>query len=245
MTLLRFSGVSDRGPSGKLWQGLVDWTKGTLAVSNGVVDVDDFWPYNAGNFTLSGDSGSAATVTAVPFGVLSITATQAADAVSGYQRNSYVDLTSIREVCIETSLDPTDDNDTTQTFVGFTDEALDGFFGSDNTPDGSAIGVRWNGDETFDLIAIDASDVITVLADAFATVARTAGNCLIGCRIKRTSATNYQVIGSVNGATVKVNTTSSVVPQVAMLPSVIHTNDNEAAPLFTNDWVAVIDYTPA
>jgi hypothetical protein len=243
MTLVRFSGVSDRGPSGKLWNGLVDWTQGTLAVAGGVVLGTDFFPYNAGDITLSGDSGSAVTLSAVPYGVINVTATQAADAVSGWQWNCYVDLTSINEVVIEVEVTNVDDDATTETFVGFTDEALDGFWGADNTPDGSAIGLRWNADETIDLIAIGSTDTITELAAAIATVERTAGSTKLGVRIKRETTTNYTVWGSVNGATTKVNTTSTIVPQVAMLPTVAHTNDNESAPNFTSDWGFVLDNT--
>lgn len=243
MTLVRFSSVSDRGPSGKLWNGLVDWVRGTLAVANGVFLGTDFFPYNSGDITLSGDSGSAASVSSVPYGVVSFTASQAADAVSGYQWNCYVDLTSINQVCMEVEVTNVDDNDSTQTFVGFTDEALDGMWGSDNTPDGSAIGLLWNGDETIDLVAIASDDTITTLAAEIATVARTAGSTKLGIRIKQETTTNYTVWGSVNGVTTRVYTTSTVVPQAAMKPTVAHTNDNEAAPTFTGDWGFVLDNT--
>lgn len=243
-TLIRVGAATGRGPSPTLWSNLVDWVKGTLAPGVGTSYFTDHTPYNAGDRTLSGDSGSAAAVQTDRFGVVEYTASQAADAVSGYQLNNYVDLdaTAFKDVCFESRLNPVADNATIQAFVGFTDEALDGFFGSDNTPDGSAIGVRLNTDETVDLIAISSSDTITLLKHELATgVERDAGPHKLGIRIKKETSTSYSVYGSVNGVTTRVTVASTSIPGAAMLPTVAYTDDNTAAPAVDEDWCGFIE----
>lgn len=238
-TPIRFQASGQRGPSATLWGNLVDWVKGTLAPGIGTSYFTDHAPYNAGDRTLSGDSGSAAAVQTDRFGVVEFTASQAADAVSGYQLNTYVDLdaTAFKECVIESTVNPVADNATIQAFVGFTDEALDGFFGSDNTPDGSAIGVRLNTDETVDLIAIASDDTISVLyAEVATAVTRDGGPHKLGCRVKRETSTSYSVYGSVNGVTKRVTVASTSIPGAAMLPTVAYTDDNNAAAAFDEDW---------
>jgi hypothetical protein len=244
-TLIRVGGdPTSRGPSATLWSNLVDWVRGTLAPGIGTSYFTDHAPYNAGDRTLSGDSGAAAAVQAERFGVVEYTASQAADAVSGYQLNHYVDLdaAAFKDVCIESTVKPVADNATIQAFVGFTDEALDGFFGSDNTPDGSAIGVRLNTDETVDLIAIASVDTITVIKHELATgVERTAGPHKLGIRVKKETSTSYSVYGSVNGVTTRVTVQSTVIPGAPMLPTVAYTDDNTAAPAFDEDWCGFVE----
>lgn len=238
-TLIRFETTDERGPSGKLWGNLVDWVKGVQKGNGASTYFNDFTPYNAGDITISGDTGGAVAIQAEPLGVVEITATQAADAVSGFQLNEYVDFDAagFREAVIETCIESVADAAANEAFVGWTDEALDGFYGTDNTPDGSALGLRWNTDETVDLVSISAADAITVLYHEVATgVERTDGRAKLGIRVRKETATRYTVIASVNGVTVRVSTTT--IPGEPMLPTVAGTNDNGAAPAYDCDWIA-------
>lgn len=241
-TLIRIAGADGRGPSASLWSNLVDWVKGTLATQVGAAYFTDHVPYNAGDITAA--AGTTVSAQAVRFGVVRHTIATTADGVSGFQLNNYVDLnaTGFKECCFEADVNAINDNATIQAFVGFTDEALLGFFGNDNTPDGSAIGLLWNGDETVDLIAISAADAITVLKHELATgVERTAGPHSFGIRIRKETPTSYSVFGSVNGVVTRVGVASTVIPGEPMLPTVALTDDNTAAVTFDNDWVAFLE----
>jgi hypothetical protein len=249
-TLIRFETTDERGPSGKLWGNLVDWVKGTLKVDGGVSYVQDFDPaplaITHADTTMSADSGAAAALQAEPMGVVEYTASQAADAVSGFQVNSYVDFdaTGFREAVIEVCVESVADNAANEMFVGWSDEALDGFYGTDNTPDGSSLGLRWNTDETVDLVSIASNDTVTVLKAEVATgIERTDGRAKLGVRIRKETATRYSVIASVNGVTTKVSTTT--IPGAAMFPTVAMTNDNGATPAFDIDWIATLNVAAA
>jgi len=253
MTLIRFEGSDDRGPSGTLWNSLVDWVTGTLAVQSGVTDTDDFWPYGgallgsavqSGGITLSTDAGSAAAVQAVPFGEVNFTATIAADAVAGYYRNSYVDFSDARQVCREVYLESIADATDPQTFIGWADTIPISLFGADGVVDGSALGLLWNADETVDLIAVASDDTLTVLYHEVATgILRTDGKHKFGVRVKKETATQYSVFASVNGV-VKVARTA-LVPGAPMFPIVAQYIDGTTAPSFDVDWDANVDATPA
>lgn len=251
MSLIRFNSTPDRGPSGELWLGIVDWTKGSESLDLFASRIEDFFPYlgDAVGIALSGDSGSAATAQSVQFGVVEFTATQAADAVAGYQVQLSTDLDAdtFRRFGMEVRFKVVDDNSTTQTFIGLTDEALDGFFGTDNTPDGSSLGLRWNSDETVDLVSISSSDTITVLIDTIATVERTVGWVKFGFTVEKQNDTEFLLIANLSrteSGTLKTTTkraTTTTIPGAAMKPSVIHTNDNQAAPKIQVDWDIVYD----
>ena len=241
--MIRVDVTGGRGPSGALWTNLVDWVTGTLAVEGGSGGVQDFAPYPLAaaddDITLSGDSGSAIALQAEPNGVVELTASQAADAVSGFQVNAYVDFdaTGFKEACFEVDVESVADAAANEMFIGWTDEALDGFYGTDNTPDGSALGLRWNTDETVDLVSIASDDTVTVLKAEVATgIVRDGGHHQFGVRCRKETATQFTVIGSVNGVTKKVVTTT--IPGAAMFPTCAMTNDNGAAPSFDCDWYA-------
>lgn len=246
MSLIRFESVNDRGIPGELWSSIADWVGDTHELGLAAVDQDDFHPYLGDDvgIALSGDAGSAAAVQTVPFGVVQFTATQAADAVAGFNVDEYVDLddSTFQKCAFAVRFKVIDDNDSSQTFIGLTDEALDGFFGADNTPDGSAFGLRWNGDETVDLVSIASDDTITVVIDAIATVARTTGWQRWGFTIENLDGTNYKcvaVLAREESSELVVSTksaTTATIPGAAMYPAVIQTNDNEAAPTIQVDW---------
>lgn len=250
MSLLRFPNAAGRGPTGALWSGIADWAKGINALDQGSGRVDDFTPYLGDDVGITIDGDAGAVQTDEPHGVVLYTeGTTGADECAGFLVNQYVDLdrTGFKLFCMEARLKSNDDNDTTQTFVGLSDVTIGSFFGTDNTPDGSSIGIRWNGDETLDLVSISSTDVITVLKDSFATVPRTDGFVKIGVKIENLDGTNYLVTATItndeqdDAATVVATATTSTIPGEVMRPYVIHTNDNEADPAMEVDWYAVYD----
>src|SRR5688572_26487626 len=113
-TLIRFEGTDERGPSAELWGGLVDWVDGTLKIDSGVCLVRDI--HDSGVITLSGDTGSAATVVAEPGGITEFTATQAADAVSGFTVNYAIEAAMTKQAVIEVRLEAVADTAATEMF---------------------------------------------------------------------------------------------------------------------------------
>lgn len=249
MALIRFDNAAGRGPSGQLWIGAVDWAKGVNTLDLGSGYLEDHTPFKGDAVGRTSTGDGAVLQSDSRHGVVNYDEAQGADEVVGFQIEQYVDLdaTDFKLFCMETRIKSNDDNDTTETFVGLSDVTIGSFWGADNTPDGSSIGVLWDGDETFDLVSIASNDTITTLKAAFATVARTVGFVKIGLRIENLDGTNYRVTGTVtsgSGTSAKTETgaaTTSTIPGAAMKPVVLHTNDNEAAPDFEEDWTAYVD----
>lgn len=247
--LIRFASVNDRGIPGELWAEIADWVSGAEELALAAQYKEDFHPYLGDDvgIALSGDTGSAAAIQAVPFGVVQFTATQAADAVAGFDVDLYVDFdhATFKKFAMAARFKVVDDNDTSQTLIGVYDDALDGLFGTDNTPDGSAFALRWNGDETVDLVSIASDDTITVVIDTIATIARTTGWQRWGFVIENVDGTTYKCkavlareVSDELVVTTKAATTTTI-PGAAMQPVVAQTNDNEAAPVIQVDYVRV------
>lgn len=256
MTLVRFEGNSDRGPSGALWNNIVDWTKGTLAIAGGVVDVDDFAPYNgpaatadgqSGGTLLSADSGSAATVSAVPFGFVSFAASAGTYAVAGYARAFYIDLTSIQQVCREVKFSRTAGGTGTEwSLIGFSDQAPESVITTSGALDSGSnedtLGLRWNNDLTVDLVAcVDGTE--TILATAIASAVSNADSHKFGLRIKKETSTKYTIFSSVDGVVTTTHVASTAIPQNAMRPVAVTTISATDAPIIVVDWDATIDAT--
>lgn len=247
MTLIRFDNAAGRGLSGRLWGGLAEWLKGGSVLDQFSGGVEDFAPYLGDAVGMTID-GTAAVQTDEPHGVVKFSETQGADECAGFYVDENVDLDDdFVEFCLEARLKSNDDDSTTQTFVGLSDVTIGSFFGSDNTPDGSSLGVRWNGDETLDLVSIASDDTITVIDDAFATVERTVGFVKIGLHVTNLDGTNYRVVGTVasgSGTSAKVQIgqgTTSTIPTAVMKPIIIHTNDNQSAVDMEVDWRAYLN----
>lgn len=252
MTLVRFEGTTDRGPSGTLWNSIVDWVRGTLRIEAGAIDCEDFTPYNAGNLTLSADSGSAATVNAVQFGVVSFAATAGTYAGAGYVRNFYVDLTNIRQVCTEAYLSRTPGaTGTESSFIGFSDQLAGAVYDSSGGLDGGSgedtLGLLWNDDGTVDLVTVINSATMVVLINDVATGITSAAATFhkFGLRIKKETSTKYTLFASVNGVVKKVSVASTAIPQVAMRPVVVTVVSATDAPVVDVDWHITIDASPS
>jgi hypothetical protein len=249
MTLIRFEGTSDRGPSGTLWNSLVDWVTGTLHVAGCAFSGTDFFPYNAGDITLSAAGSSAATVSAVPFGVVSFAAAAGTYPGAGYVINEYVDLTSIRQVCVEARLSRTAGATGAEiTFIGFSDQLSDAVFDASGGLDGGSgedtLGLLWNDDLTVDLVSVINSATTVVLIHEVATAISNTGFHKFGLRIQQHSSTKYTIYASVDGAVKKVNVTSSQITQAAMRPVVVTVISATDAPEMAVDWHFVLDGTP-
>jgi hypothetical protein len=248
MTLIRFEGSSDRGPSGTLWNSLVDWVRGTLAVPGGCLDAEDFFPYNSASVVLSGDGGSAATVSAVQFGVVSFAASAGTYAVAGYARPEYIDLTSIRQVCREVRFSRTAGATGAEiSFIGFSDQAPEAVFHSDGTLDGGSaedqLGLRWNDDLTVDLVSV-VNGTATILSTALATAVSNTGFHKFGLRIVKLTSTKYSIYSSVDGVVTVVHVASTAISQVAMRPVAVTTISATDAPVIVVDWDFTLDSTP-
>lgn len=258
MSLLRFEGTSDRGPSGKLWNSLVDWQTGSAKIAFGCEDCDDFFPYTgpdatadgkAGGFLLSADTGSAAATAAVPYGVVAFAATAGTFAVAGYAKDEYVDLTSIKEVVTEARVSRTAGATGSETtFVGFSDQAPEAVFHSDGTLDGGTseetLGLRWNNDLTVDLVSVVAGTA-TVLDAAVATAVSNTGFHKFGLRVKRVDATHYSLFASVDGVVTQTNVANTAITQDAMRPVAVTTISATDAPTLLVDWHCTLDATPS
>lgn len=248
--LIRFDNSDDRGPSGSLWGRLVDWVRGTLAVTGGVLDGTDFFPYNAGDITLSADSGSAATVSAVPFGVVSFAATAGTYPAAGYSRNSYVDLTNIREVCTEARVSRTaGGTGSEQTFVGFSDQLPGAVFDSSGGLDGGSgedtLGLLWKDNGAVDLVSVINSATAVVLKADVATGLSNTGFHKLGLRIIKETATKYTLLASVDGVVKRLSVASTAISQAAMKPVAVSTISATDAPEMSVDWHFTLDATPS
>lgn len=249
MSLNRYEGSGTRGPTAELWAGIADWPHGVNSIDLGSGRIDDHTPFLGDDVGRTSTGDGAVLQTDEPHGVVNYDEAQGTDEVTGFQYEQVVDLdrTGFKAFAIESRVKSNDDNATTETFVGLTDVAIGSFWGADNTPDGSSIGVLWDGDETFDIVSVASDDTLTVLKAAFATVARTEGFVKIGFKIENLDGTNYRCTGTVtsgSGSTAVTKrgvVTSSTIPGAAMKPAVLHTNDNEAAPDFEEDWTAYVD----
>src|SRR5690554_6895407 len=161
--MIRVQTSSGRGITTQLWGNLVDRARGSFAADLGIVaEFDDFVPYKGaalgsavqtGGIVLSGDSGSAASVSAVPNGIVAFTASAGTYPVAGYVRNWYVDLSDSKDLCREVRFSRTAGGTGAEiTFIGFSDQAPEAVFHSDGTLDGGSgedgIGLRWNNDLT-------------------------------------------------------------------------------------------------
>jgi len=252
MSLIRFDTNSDRGPSGALWGRLVDWVRGTLAVQGGALDGTDYFPYNAGDLTLSADTGFAATPLAVPFGVVSFTADAGTYPGAGYVRNCYIDLTDIREVCTEARFHRTlGATGTESSFLGFSDQLAAAVYDASGGLDGGSgedtLGLLWNNDGTVDLVSVVDSAAMVVLYNDVATGV-TGGVGVFhefGVRIRKDTATKYTIFASVDGIVRKVHVASTAIPQNAMRPVLVTTISATDAPVMGVDWHFTLDATPA
>ena len=262
MSLIRFDSTSLRGPSAQLWAGIVDWVSGSLATALGQRDFEDFAPFlgpvlsgsvgrEAGT-QISSLAGSAdVSLNDTRFGSISVAEAAGANEAVGLARDIEYDIQNSDLTVIEARVDVNSDADTPQTFVGFCAEANpDDVFASGVIASGgteAVIGILWNGDETFDIVACDNanSGLLTVLKnDIGVTVVRTDGFVKIGLRIEKVTSTTYRLVPSINGSIARagiVNVLATLLPEAAMRPTVALTVVANTAPDFDLDYIYTAD----
>jgi hypothetical protein len=216
-------------------------------MGQGTLNVEDFVPYRGTDvgYAVAGTSGAALTEVASRHGVVNIAATAGTNAEVGLVVNRYVDLSDGRPYVVEAYVKQNADANSPQAFVGLSDQAGGGVYASGALAVGSnqdTLGLRWNVDETIDLVSVVDGAAVQVLKTAVATVARTAGFTKLGIRVIKETSVNYTVYCSVNGVVVKALTlTSTQVPQNPMKPVVATTVATSTAPSVDIDWVADYD----
>lgn len=245
MSLLRFHNA-DRGPSGQLWTGISDGFNGTAQMAKYVVDEDDYFPYNAGNQTVS-NSATLSQNTTVRFGALNATISAGSHAEAGWKRHLNVDLTDITDLCVEARIRQNADANSPVTFFGFSDQPAEDVLASSAIAVGSSentLGLRWNADETIDLVTTIAGDTAVILIEEIATLERTVGFANIGVRFKQTSSGVYRTIPCVNSVVNQskiTNIAAASLPQVAMGPVAVSSVNTTTDPDFDTDWFCLAD----
>jgi len=260
--LLRFDGDDVRGPSAQLWNGVVDWVRGSLATALGQRDFEDFAPF-LGFTELSASDGAAANAgtqvtsnTASPtvvlqtdrFGIINLTEAAGANETLGLAREIYYDLQNSPVTIIEARLEQLADADSPQMFVGFSDQAnpddvfAAGVINSGNNED--AIGLLWNADETIDIVAVDDGTLTVLKNDIGVTVLRTDGAVRLGLKIEKITSATYRMTPCVNGVVAlsgRVNVAATLLPEVPMRPVVATTVAATTAPSFDLDYIFTAD----
>ncbi len=262
MSLIRFDGT-ERGPTAQLWAGIVDWVRGSLATSLGQRDFEDFAPFlgpvlsgavgrEAGTQIASLAGSADVSLNDARFGSISVAEAAGTDEAVGLARDIEYDIQASDFTVIEVRVDVNSDANTPQLFVGFCAEAdPDDVFASGVIASGGSedvIGILWNGDETFDIVACDAgnSGLLTVIKNDIAApaVARTEGFIKIGLRIEKVTGTLFRVVPSINGVIARSGITkvaSTVLPEGKMRPTVALTCAASTAPDFDLDYIYTAD----
>jgi len=213
--------------------------KGTLAI-DGVADVDDYAPYNAGNLTVSADSNAAITPSSSDGfgGIITCVADAGTYPVAGYVRNWFVDIDDVKDLCTGVRFQRTAGGTGTEsTFVGFSNQLAAAVYAADGDIDvGDGIGLLWNNDLTVDLCAIDGG-VVTTLIHEVATSVSNSGFHQFGVRIRKVTPTKFEVAALVDSV---IKRTSATLDLAAMRPVFANTISATDAPNADVDWHATV-----
>lgn len=255
--LIRFDSDDERGPSASLWHGLVDFVRGSLATALGQRDFEDFAPFKGADVAeapttlntdtvVSGTTGVAATHETDRFGRVKITATAGTNAQVGLARRVHYDLQASPLTIVEGRIEQNADANSPIAFVGLSSQANpdDVFAAGVVNANGDAIGLRWNADETIDIVAVDAGTLTVLKDDIGVTVERTSGAVLLGLRIEKVTSTTFRLIPCVNGAIARsgaVNKAATLLPEGAMRPVAATTVAATTAPSMDVDYLYTAD----
>jgi hypothetical protein len=231
---------------------------GSNASYLGQRDFEDFAPFLGWSEVTDGTTGGwggtqitafdGAPVVALQtdrYGIINLSTAAGTNEVVALARHIYYDLQTADIVVVEARMEAVADTDSPISFVGLTDQALpDDVFQAGVLDGGSnedTIGLRWNADETIDIVAVDDGTLTVLKDDIGVTLLRTDGLAKLGLRIEKTTATQYRLTPYVNGvvaASGRVNAASTLLPENPMRPVVaMHigsTTDTE----FELDWIA-------
>lgn len=245
MSLIRFESDSLRGPSAALFQGLVDWVRGSLSAEVGTSDYDDYKPYNSSVIdTVGGSSGAAFAIKADVHGAVHLSATAGSNANVEITRKSYFNPTSSKCVGVEASILSNAAANSPQTFVGLTDVAAGSIFSAGAIASGgtqNTIGVLFNADKTVDIVSVVAG-TLAVLVDNVGVSGVWSAAQKLGVRIEQGSPSTFRVTAVIGGVRGKGATVASTkIPNANLKPCVAHTVSATTAPNVDVDWNCTID----
>jgi hypothetical protein len=203
-------------------------------------------PLPTGGTQITSSTGSpTVSLNSERFGVINITEAAGTDETVGLAREIVYDLQDADIVCFECRVEQLADADDPRVFMGFHDcAAPDDVWGDDVLASGSnedAIGLRWNEDETIDIVAIDDGTLTVLKDDIGVTVERTDGITRFGFRVEKMTATQYRITPFVNGAVAidgRINVASTSLPENKMRPVISSSVEANTAPSIDIDWIA-------
>jgi len=259
MSLIRFDGDSVRGPSPSIWAGIIDWVRGSLATAIGTSDFEDFAPFLGASETstttdpLPTGGTQITSLAATPTvsilttergGVIRVTEGAAADECVGVAREIYYTLGDSPILAVGARIDQNADANDPQAFVGFSDVAnpddvfASGVIAASSNQD--TIGLRWNVDETIDIVAVDDGTLTVLKDDIGVTLERTDGFARLELRVEKVTTAVYRLVPAVNGIVARsgiVNVLATLLPENPMRPVVASTVDDTTAPSLDLDWI--------
>jgi len=243
MSLIRFESSDVRGPTAQLWRGIVDWVRGSLATALGQRDFEDYAPDNSGFETVTSTTGSPtrALQSDGEFGVVNYTEAAGSNECVTVVRHIWFDLDNSPITVVEARVEQIADDDDPIAFVGLFDGTL--AFASGTLDGGSnedSVGLRWNSDETIDIVAVVDGTLSVLKDDIGISVERTDGLTTLGLRIEKMTASQFRLTPAVNGTIIRagaVNVASSALPSNPMRPCVAQTVTATTAPSFDVDFI--------
>jgi len=243
--LLKFDGTATRGPSASLCAGTVDWPKGSAQAQVSQADFDDHVPYHAALYTT--DPGtSEVTLETTRFGVIDVFEAAGSNETAGVQRlNSYI-LSAVPLTIFGARVKQVADADSPQMFIGLFDGAVTAVFSAGALAVSSnqdMLGLRWNADETIDIVA-NVDGTLTVLKDDIGvTVERTSGFNEMGLRVENHGGESYRLTPVINGQRRNgVTVDDSAIPEsVAMKFTLSSTVAATTNVNFEVDWIYTND----
>lgn len=247
MSLVRFDGSSDRGPSPGASHGIVDWVAGSLKTYGGVVDFDDYVPHNTAVYLPDPTTSEVTTKSTERYGVINVFEAAGSNETAGIQRQVYHDLNLQPIFYFGARVKFISDADSPQMFLGLSDTAVTAVWSAGALAVSSnqdMIGFRWNADETVDFV-VNLDGTLTVVVDDIGTdIVRTDGFAKFEFRVEEMTPTQYRVTSFLNGAKMTAGTfnrASTSMPLVPMRPVIAATVAATTDVSFDVDWTMSAD----
>lgn len=245
-----FDTTGKRGLTWALWRDLVEAT-GSSKASLGQDAFIDFQPYlgsDVGIAVSSDGSSPTTTLQTDRFGVINITESAGANECVGIAVQQWFDVQNTDVLVIGARIEQNADANTPLVFVGWHDGTNpDDVFSSGAIANGSnedTLGLRWNNDETIDIVSVDDGTLTVLKDDIGATVERDSGVNIFELRVEWVSSTQVRLTPAVNntvyhGGAVTVASTS--IPENPMKPTVAGTVASVTAPSLDIDYIRSAD----
>src|SRR5688572_30112224 len=247
-TLIHFDVTDPRAPSPTLCIGIPEWQDGAVAAQAGILaDFDDYVLYNSGNITQEPSEVTHASNVAVSnaLGVITVFEAAGSNEDANINRNVWVKPSEWDDVVFGARVHLVSDADSPQLFVMLTDTAAGSLLSSgalavSSNQDG--IGLRWNADETVDIVKVlDGAAVAVLVDDIGCDIERTDGFIEFGLKIKNLGGESYRLTPVIDGAEFTgVNVDDGAFPEVAMQLAVAATVAATTDVDFDVDWTLIL-----